>query len=92
MTHGDEQVQAGVGPLLTVAQVARVLQVSCRQVREWVQAGRLEGFKLGRRTVRISRESVLRLVGAGHTGGASSLALAEVEACIAAELRKGEGR
>ncbi|RME25140.1 MAG: DNA-binding protein [Deltaproteobacteria bacterium] len=93
MTDGNEHHERARGPLLTVPQVARVLQVTCRQVREWVRSGRLEGFKLGRRTVRVPQASVLRFVQASGTGaGASSAALAEVEASIAVELSGSEGR
>ena len=40
--------------LLTIEQVAEILQVSTRTVRRYIKAGRLPSINLGERIVRVS--------------------------------------
>ena len=48
--------------LLTVSDVAQVLQLSPRTVRRMIDRGELSVVRLGRRTVRIRAETVASLI------------------------------
>jgi excisionase family DNA binding protein len=65
----------GLVRLLRRGEAAERLAVSERTVRRWAAAGRLDERKIGPRAVRITEESVDRLVRAGdrdHEGGAAA--------------------
>ena len=55
----------------TVAEVASRLRLNEQTVRNWIDAGKLPAFRIGRR-VRISRSDFDRLVNAGYTEAAHS--------------------
>jgi excisionase family DNA binding protein len=48
--------------LLTLDQVAAILQISRRTVQRLIQAGELPALKLGHRTVRLPAGSVRRFI------------------------------
>ena len=43
-------------PMLTIDEVATILQVEPRTIRTWCQAGELEFVKFGRKTLRFKRD------------------------------------
>ncbi len=51
-----------VKKLLRPDEVARVLKISRWTVYRWVEEGRLDGIKIGKGTLRITVESVDRLL------------------------------
>ena len=59
------QVVAEKPPMLTVDDVAAVLQLSTRTIHTYLNDGLLKRVKLGHKTVRIPRDSVLRFMGDG---------------------------
>jgi len=52
-----------ISPLLTVQDVAEILQVSRATVYGLIQAGKLEPVKLGLRKTRFRRADILRFIG-----------------------------
>lgn len=50
------------GPLLKIEEVAAILKVSTRTVRTYAKNGLLRQSKFGGQTVRIHRDSVLKLI------------------------------
>lgn len=54
MAEGDEY--------LTVAEVARLLRVHRTTVWRWITAGRLHGYRLGTRTLRVRRDDLRRFL------------------------------
>lgn len=59
---GEEAVVAVIAPLMTTAQVARLLAVSRRTICLWAVCGHLRGIKVGRQW-RFRQESVHRYLG-----------------------------
>ena len=55
--------------LLTVNQAARMLNVSRWTIYRWMNEGRIEGSKVGERSVRVFGHSVRTLVEIGRTYG-----------------------
>jgi excisionase family DNA binding protein len=55
---------------LTVAQVAERLKLNQQTVRNWIDAGTLPAYRVGRR-VRVSQADFDRLVAASYTGSRS---------------------
>ena len=58
-----------MSPLLSLAEAAKVLKVSLRQVRRYVDEGRLPVCRISERTVRIRQEDLCALVSASITQG-----------------------
>lgn len=67
---------AGIGPrpdgtetntLLRVGEAATLLSVSRWTIYRWVEDGRLHGMKLGKKSLRIFRESVTGLIKRNET-------------------------
>jgi hypothetical protein len=54
---------SGEPPLLRVADAAHALRVSERSIHNYLAQGLLERVRIGTRTLRISRVSLLRLMG-----------------------------
>jgi excisionase family DNA binding protein len=55
---------------LTVAEVAERLKLNQQTVRNWIDAGTLPAYRVGRR-VRVSRADFDRLVDDGYSGSAT---------------------
>jgi excisionase family DNA binding protein len=56
---------------LTVAEVADLLKLNQQTVRNWIDAGTLPAFRVGRR-VRILRADLDQILAKGRQGGAAS--------------------
>ncbi len=67
ITPGSGSSRADPLTLLTVADVARRLQLSERQVRRWIAAGRLPAVYLGR-AVRVRPADLAQLMATGLGG------------------------
>jgi len=59
------QADLARGDLLRPPEVADLLQVSRSTVYRWIEEGRLSAVRLGKGTVRVTRESLERLMAAG---------------------------
>lgn len=57
-------------PYLTVSEVAKLVKVTSKTVRQWIRAGRLPAIRVGR-TIRVRREALEAVLRAGEQGGAS---------------------
>ena len=57
---------------LTVAEVAELLKLNQQTVRNWIDAGKLPAFRVGRR-VRILRTDLDRILADGRQGGGTSI-------------------
>jgi excisionase family DNA binding protein len=51
--------------LLTAHEAAAKLRVSVETIRRYVKAGKLRGFKLGKKTMRVVAADIAELIGAG---------------------------
>ncbi len=54
---------------LTVAEIAGMLKLNQQTIRNWIDAGSLPAIRVGRR-VRIKREDLEAILGAGASGAA----------------------
>ncbi|MFA5711515.1 helix-turn-helix domain-containing protein [Mycolicibacterium sp.] len=50
---------------VTIQQAAEVLQVHDRTIRRWIADGTLDAKRVGPRLLRVKRESIDNLIGAG---------------------------
>ena len=62
---GTEAIQKAT---LRVEEAAALLSVSRWTIYRWVEAGRLQGTRLGRGSLRIFRESAVSLIEHNHVG------------------------
>ena len=62
----------GVPELLTVKQVAEILQVHEQTVWRYLRNGSLPAVRLGRRVVRVARSDLETFIASGRTSGEPS--------------------
>ncbi|BBY41800.1 helix-turn-helix domain-containing protein [Mycolicibacterium celeriflavum] len=58
-TKGQVGVQKSLPALLSIQQSADVFGLSAKTIRRWLAEGRIKGCRLGKRTIRIDRDSLL---------------------------------
>ncbi|MBO0676728.1 helix-turn-helix domain-containing protein [Mycolicibacterium sp. S2-37] len=46
---------------MTIQLAADTFDVSARTIRRWIAAGRIKAYRLGTRTIRIDRDSLLAM-------------------------------
>ena len=54
--------------LLTIKQTAAGLNLAPATVRTWIKSSKLQGLRLGRRTLRVTRAELQRLIDEATTG------------------------
>ena len=47
---------------LTVSEVAKELNINPQTIRSWVKKGKLRGYRLGERSVRILRSDLIQFI------------------------------
>jgi excisionase family DNA binding protein len=66
----------------TVAQAARLLAVSPSTIWRWIDAGKLQAYRLGGRTIRIRRSDLESVVQPARAGGPDERLTAEEVAAL----------
>lgn len=60
-TEAEDLTRAELPPRATISQAAKYLGVDETTVRRWIAQGRLKGYRVGPRLIRIDRDSITKL-------------------------------